>query len=60
MYFMSTSKASVPPGALYMRPNMGDISDCRMDWSISMTVARWISYWPVKPPSALSSVVLVR
>lgn len=44
MYFMSTSKASVPPGALYIRPNIGDMSAWRMDWRISMTVARWTSY----------------
>lgn len=31
IYFMSTSNASVPPGALYMRLNMGDMSACRMD-----------------------------
>jgi hypothetical protein len=40
MYFISTSRASVPPGAPYRRLSIGDMSDCRMDWRISMTVAR--------------------
>jgi hypothetical protein len=53
MYFIRTSNASVPPEALYTRLSIGDISDCRMDWRISMTAARWISYRAVKPVSLL-------
>lgn len=52
IYFINTSKASVPPGALYMRLSSGDMSDCRIDWRISITVARCTSYWIVKPRSA--------
>jgi hypothetical protein len=44
MYFIRTSNAAVPPGALYIRLSIGDMSDCRMDWRISITVARWVSY----------------
>jgi hypothetical protein len=53
MYFMRTSNASVPPGALYTRPSIGDISDARIDCKISMTAARWSSYRLVKPVSLL-------
>jgi hypothetical protein len=51
MYFIKTSSASVPPGALYTRLSIGDMSDCRMDCRISMTVARWTSCMEVKPVS---------
>jgi hypothetical protein len=44
MYFIRTSNAAVPPGALYIRLSIGDMSDWRMDWRISITVARWVSY----------------
>jgi hypothetical protein len=44
MYFINTSSASVPPGAPYMRLSMGDMSDARIDWRISMTAPRWTSY----------------
>lgn len=44
MYFISTSRTSVPPSDSYMRFSIGDISDCRIDWSISITVASCISY----------------
>lgn len=40
MYFIKTSRASVPPGALYIRLRIGDMSDCRIDWRISITTAR--------------------
>lgn len=39
-YFIKTSSASVPPSELYIRPSIGDMSDCFMDWRISTTVAR--------------------
>jgi hypothetical protein len=58
MYFIRTSKASVPPGALYTRLSIGDMSDCRMDCRISMTAARWISYRMVKPVSLLYARVM--
>jgi hypothetical protein len=45
----------VPPGALYMRLSIGDISDCRIDWRISITVARCMSYRTVKLELALPS-----
>jgi hypothetical protein len=44
MYFINTSNASVPPGAPYMRLSIGDMSDARIDWRISMTAPRWTSY----------------
>lgn len=40
IYFIRTSNASGPPGELYIRLSIGDISAWRMDWRISMTVAR--------------------
>ncbi len=43
-YFMSTSTDSAPPSDLYIRPSIGDISDCLIDWRISTTVAKWTSY----------------
>lgn len=54
MYFISTSSASVPPGALYIRLSIGDMSDCRIDCRISITVARWVSYQTVKVVSLVS------
>jgi len=42
-YFISVSRTSEPPSDLYIRLKMGDISDCRMDWRISITVARCVS-----------------
>ena len=39
-YFISTSRLSIPPSDLYIRPSIGDISDCLIDWSISTTVAK--------------------
>lgn len=44
MYFIRTSNASVPPGALYNRLSIGDMSDARIDWRISITTARYASY----------------
>jgi hypothetical protein len=40
MYFINTSNASVPPGALYIRLSIGDMSDWRMDCRISITIAK--------------------
>jgi hypothetical protein len=53
MYFIKTSNASVPPGAPYMRLSIGDMSDWRMDWRISITAARWTSC-VVRPVSLVS------
>jgi hypothetical protein len=52
IYFMSTSSASVPPGELYIWLNIGDMSAWRMDWRISMTVAKWTSCGVVRHKSA--------
>jgi hypothetical protein len=61
MYFISTSSASVPPGALYSRLNIGDMSAWRIDWRISMTVARWTSYrWRSHKSALFPLCVLVR
>jgi hypothetical protein len=54
IYFMSTSSASVPPGELYIWLNIGDISAWRMDWRISVTVAKWTSCGVVRHKSAQS------
>jgi hypothetical protein len=43
MYFIRTSTASVPPGEVYIRLSIGDMSDCRIDCRISITAARWVS-----------------
>jgi hypothetical protein len=59
IYFINTSSASVPPGALYIRLSIGDMSACRIDWRISMTVARDSSCSVVRPVSLLPSGVLV-
>lgn len=59
IYFINTSSASVPPGALYIRLSIGDMSDCRIDWRISMTVASDNSYDVVRPISLLPGDVLV-
>lgn len=40
MYFMSVSSTSEPPSDLYILSNMGVMSAWRMDWRISITVAR--------------------
>lgn len=53
MYFIRTSNASVPPGALYNRLSIGDMSDCRIDWRISITVARYASYVTARQVSLL-------
>lgn len=54
MYFISTSRASVPPGALYSRVSIGDMSACRMDCRISMTMARYVSCSGVEHVSLVS------
>lgn len=54
MYFMRTSKVSVPPGALYRRLSIGDMSDCRIDCRISITAARCTSYSAVEQVSLIS------
>jgi hypothetical protein len=58
MYFIRTSSDSVPPWALYMRLSIGDMSDCRIDWRISMTAARYASYSVVE--QSASSLDCVR
>ncbi len=55
-YFINTSKTSVPPSEAYILLSIGDISACFIDCSISMTVARCVSYAHIK----ISIVSLIR
>jgi len=52
-YFINTSRLSIPPSDLYIRPSIGDISDCLIDCSISTTVAKCTSYVNGRQPHCI-------